>query len=64
MTCVPAYLADGDAVFLEFGDGTSVQSQQAQESQWSEWSEEEDALVGEDLEEIKLVRLPCDSDEE
>ncbi|KAG9121589.1 hypothetical protein FRC07_002396 [Ceratobasidium sp. 392] len=60
MTCVPAYLADGDAVFIEFGDG-SVQSHQSDDEHYDD---SEDALVQEDLEEIKLVRLPCDSDEE
>ncbi|KAF8610714.1 hypothetical protein BDV93DRAFT_540398 [Ceratobasidium sp. AG-I] len=29
MTCVPAYLGDGDAVFAEFGHGSSVDAQQA-----------------------------------
>jgi hypothetical protein len=56
MTCVPAYLADGDAVFLEFGDGTARRNQE--EDQWDE------TLLQEDLGEIKLVKLPCDSDEE
>ncbi|KAG9091818.1 hypothetical protein FS749_016229 [Ceratobasidium sp. UAMH 11750] len=61
MTCVPAYLADGDAVFIEFGDGFAAQSNPADDE---DYDDSEDPLVQEDLEEIKLVKLPCDSDEE
>jgi len=56
MTCVPAYLGDGDAVFAEFGHD----AQQVED----EGQLYEESLVQEDLEEINLVRLPCDSDEE
>jgi len=61
MTCVPAYLADGDAVFIEFGHGSIVQSNPADDEHYDDT---EDSLIQEDFEEIKLVRLPCDSDEE
>lgn len=58
MTCVPAYLGDGDAVFIEFGHG-SAGTQQGDDDRWSDGDEN---LVEEDLEEIKLVKLPCDTD--
>ncbi|QRW00813.1 hypothetical protein RhiJN_28831 [Ceratobasidium sp. AG-Ba] len=60
MTCVPAYLADGDAVFMEFGDGTP----QSRPGDEEDYSDSDGPLLQEDLEEIKLVKLPCDSDEE
>lgn len=60
MTCVPAYLGDGDAVFIEFNRGPSADSKQAEDE--DRWNEE--SLVQEDLDEIKLVKLPCDSEEE
>ena len=59
MTCVPAYIGDGDAVFIEFGDVANEQ-QSEYEDHWAE----ESTLVDEDLDGIKLVKLPCDSDDE
>lgn len=57
MTCVPAYIGDGDAVFIEFGQKAI---EQQPEGCWAE----EGCLIEEDLEEMKIVKLPCDSDEE
>lgn len=61
MTCIPAYLGDGDAVFMEFGGDSIVQDEPDDEVIWAD---RESALVGEDLDEIKVVKLPCDSDED
>ncbi|CEL52483.1 hypothetical protein RSOLAG1IB_01024 [Rhizoctonia solani AG-1 IB] len=61
MTCVPAYLGDGDAVFMEFGGDSIVRDDSDDEDLWTD---RESTLIGEDLEEIKVVRLPGDSDED
>ncbi|GAB1517148.1 hypothetical protein RhiTH_000192 [Rhizoctonia solani] len=61
MTCVPAYLGDGDAVFMEFGGDSIVRDDSDYEDLWTD---KEPTLIGEDLDEIKAVKLPCDSDED
>ncbi|CAE7207257.1 unnamed protein product [Rhizoctonia solani] len=61
MTCVPAYLGDGDAVFIEFGGDSIVR---VESDDGDLWADREPTLVEEDLDEIKVVRLPCDSDED
>ncbi|CUA72205.1 hypothetical protein RSOLAG22IIIB_00868 [Rhizoctonia solani] len=61
MTCVPAYLRDGDAVFIEFGGDLIVRDESDDEDLWATG---EPTLTGEDFNEIKVVKLPCDSDED
>ncbi|KEP53248.1 hypothetical protein V565_033630 [Rhizoctonia solani 123E] len=61
MTCVPAYIGDGDAVFIEFGGDPIVRDESDNENIWTD---RRLTLVGEDLDENKVVKLPCDSDED
>ncbi|KAH7340189.1 hypothetical protein B0J17DRAFT_626643 [Rhizoctonia solani] len=61
MTCVPAYIGDGDAIFMEFGGDSILRDESDDEDLWAD---REPTLAGEDLDEIKVVKLPCDSDED
>ncbi|KAJ1310478.1 hypothetical protein OPQ81_007211 [Rhizoctonia solani] len=62
MTCIPAYLGDGDGVFMEFGGDSIVRDESDDEDLG--WADRESTLAGEDLDGIKVVKLPCDSDED